>query len=344
MVDVEALVREGAKPGVHIRQWKRTEPPQTLRMLPTGSSPPPLRAVETTVSLLDVTDPSYAFRNRHLVDGQGRVIYEAKVVPSFHVLRVALVPLEQPRRVSGTVAYLSNTKPGNYSHWLFFSLPLIRYYREMLGKDPDFYYVGSPCLREHFESLEMLGIPPSRVLEYGVTADRLLTVVADRAGGVDQDFLLFARENLGSRSAVSTQTTGRRLFISRKGAAHRRLVNEAECARVLRDSFGFELIATENMNLREEIALFQEASVVVATHGAGLANIAFTPKGTPVLELASRTYWDPLFAEIAGASDDPYGIVWGAPAGNYRRTPPAEHDFVVDIGELEAAVSLALQR
>jgi hypothetical protein len=88
--------------------------------------------VRTIVSLLDITDASYAFRNRHLVDGRGRVIYESEVVPSFDMLRVALVPLERPRRIRGTVAYLSNTKPGNYGHWLFFTLPMIRYYRRSL--------------------------------------------------------------------------------------------------------------------------------------------------------------------------------------------------------------------
>jgi capsular polysaccharide biosynthesis protein len=190
----------------------------------------------------------------------------------------------------------------------------------------------------------MLGIPESRILEHGVRADRLLSIVADGSDGVDRDFLLFAGENLLPEYPGDGSSGDRRVFISRAGAAHRRLLNEAECARVLEKSFGVELVTTERMSLREEIALFRRASLIVATHGAGLANIAFAPKGTGVIELASRTYWLPLFAEIAAAKEDRYAVLWGQPAKTHAETPAAEHDFVIDISEVERAVAVAVEQ
>jgi capsular polysaccharide biosynthesis protein len=258
------------------------------------------------------------------------------------MLRVGLTPLERPRRIRGTVAYLSNTRPDNYGHWLFFTLPMIRYYRELLGTDPDFYYVGKPLLEEHVDSLAMLDIPESRILERGVVADRLLTVVADRSGGIDRDFLLFAAENLPA-TPDTADSSERRIFISRAGAGHRRLVNEAECAKRLARSFGIEVVSTERMSLRDEIALFRRARLVVAPHGAGLANIAFAPNGSTVIDLASTTYWTPFFAELAAAKEHRYGLLRGEPEPNGLRAPPSEQDFAVDIDELERAVAAALE-
>jgi capsular polysaccharide biosynthesis protein len=85
---------------------------------------------------------------------------------------------------------------------------------------------------------------------------------------------------------------GGRLYVSRRDARWRRLVNEDEIVpELLR--LGFEVVSLDGRSLAEQAVLFHDAAVIVAPHGAGLANILFSRPGTLLIE---------LLAERAGGS------------------------------------------
>jgi hypothetical protein len=138
----EALAYYDRKGGV--RSWQRdlSEPPRTLRALRTSGPIPPMRPVTTVVTILDGAQGTLAFCNNHVVDDRGWVILERVTSEDgtylpFHHLRVGRTRLETPRRLAGSIAYLSNSGVANFGHWLEFTFPLVRYYREYLGDDPD---------------------------------------------------------------------------------------------------------------------------------------------------------------------------------------------------------------
>lgn len=93
---------------------------------------------------------------------------------------------------------------------------------------------------------------------------------------------------------LHSEKCGRRLFISRSKASRRRIVNELELMEFLR-TYDFETISLEDLTIKETARVMSEASHIVAPHGAGLANLIFTSKGTRVLEIfsthISREYW-----------------------------------------------------
>ena len=64
------------------------------------------------------------------------------------------------------------------------------------------------------------------------------------------------------------------------------LLNESEVEAALAP-LGFRTIVPGEMSVREQIAAFSRARVVVAPHGAGLANMAFAPRGAALVEIAS---------------------------------------------------------
>src|SRR5207247_7200162 len=97
----------------------------------------------------------------------------------FRDLRASWTRLDRTKRVSGSVAYLSNAGVHNFGHWLLFVLPLVEHYRDYLGADPDYYYVGGPVDAWHYDSLASLGIEPDRILTTAVAGDRMLAAVAD---------------------------------------------------------------------------------------------------------------------------------------------------------------------
>ncbi len=90
----------------------------------------------------------------------------------------------------------------------------------------------------------------------------------------------------------------RRVFISRRGAKSRRIINEPEVSSYL-EGHGFCTIQLEKLSLSEQIHLFQHATHVIAVHGAGLTNLMHATQST-ILELfASEHGIRPDYFQIA---------------------------------------------
>src|ERR1035437_3029876 len=89
--------------------------------------------------------------------------------------------------------------------------------------------------------------------------------------------------------------TGRckRLFVSRRNAAKRRLVNEQEIEALLQAD-GFETVVLEGMPVVEQARLFAGAEIIVAPHGAGLANVVFS-RNAKVIEIFEPSWVWPTF-------------------------------------------------
>lgn len=87
-----------------------------------------------------------------------------------------------------------------------------------------------------------------------------------------------------------------RLYVSRRNAPSRRLLNEGPIMELL-GLRGFTEVVCENLTIEETARLFTHAKVIVSPHGAGLANLLFCPPATKVLELfpghvaARICYW-----------------------------------------------------
>ena len=114
------------------------------------------------------------------------------------------------------------------------------------------------------------------------------------------------RQALGVRSRPK-----RRVYLSRRGAANRVLVNEDEVESMLQ-RYGFEVVELGRLSFPDQVRLFSEASHVVAPHGAGLANVVFCPAGAAVLELHMNVYLNWCFRRLGGVRNLRYGCLVGA--------------------------------
>jgi capsular polysaccharide biosynthesis protein len=101
-----------------------------------------------------------------------------------------------------------------------------------------------------------------------------------------RDWAAFCRQRLGLGASGNRPrgSMGRRIYISRRTATKRRVVNEQELIDAL-GAIGIESIESETLSLTEQMRLFSEAELVVAAHGAGLTNILFAAPGTRVIEI-----------------------------------------------------------
>lgn len=82
----------------------------------------------------------------------------------------------------------------------------------------------------------------------------------------------------------SVRGAASRLYISRKKAGRRHLVNEEQLLPILKE-YGFAPVFLEEMEVQDQIRLFSKATHVIAPHGAGLANLVFAPYNTRILEI-----------------------------------------------------------
>jgi hypothetical protein len=104
------------------------------------------------------------------------------------------------------------------------------------------------------------------------------------------------RATLGAAQA-GTSPGDRLIYLPRTGVA-RSLVDEAWLEARL-ESRGFEVISTEGLTIREQVALFAEARVVVAPHGAALSNIAFASARASVIEISSGELFENCYRRMA---------------------------------------------
>ncbi|WP_170943915.1 glycosyltransferase family 61 protein [Leptolyngbya sp. BC1307] len=87
-------------------------------------------------------------------------------------------------------------------------------------------------------------------------------------------------------------TPQRRLLLLRKHT--RRLSNQDEVIDLV-SQYGFEVIPDSYRTVDEQIQLFRQAAVIVAPHGAALANLLWCSPGTQVIEFMNGSYSPPFF-------------------------------------------------
>jgi hypothetical protein len=102
-----------------------------------------------------------------------------------------------------------------------------------------------------------------------------------------------------------------RLYISRSGSA-RTLHQEEDLERYL-ESHGFQVARLEDHDWTSQVRMFRSAEIVVAPHGAGLANTVFMPAGGRVVELTSGDWWYPCFVHISAMAGLTHEVVRLAP-------------------------------
>ena len=112
---------------------------------------------------------------------------------------------------------------------------------------------------------------------------------------------LLALIDPGARQAVTYD----RIYVTRKGAKTRRLLNEDAMLSMLDNDFGFHAVENENLNLIEQMEFFNGASVIMGPHGAGLTNIVFANEPKLLIELFNSLQ-QPFYPALAQALNASY--------------------------------------
>jgi capsular polysaccharide biosynthesis protein len=98
------------------------------------------------------------------------------------------------------------------------------------------------------------------------------------------------------------------------------------------------LVELESKSWAEQVTMFAEAEVVLAPHGAALANIAFCNPGALIAEINSRAGYRDFYLQLAAAARLRYRWVSARPrvtADSSSLRAAENEDMVVDIKSLE---------
>lgn len=253
----------------------------------------------------------------------------------------------EPRREDGAVVVLTAAGGETYFHWLFDVLPRLDLLRRsgVPLDGAERYLVNSLRMPFQRESLERLGIPPSRVLESekvpDLRAGRLVVPsLPGMSGNPTRRACEFLRTAFLQGREDGRDARPRRVYVSRARARGRRIVNEGEVLAVL-GRFGFETVELESLSFAQQVELFASADQVVAPHGAGLSNLVFCGPRTKVLELFSPSYVNVCYwalSDLVGA-EYRYLLGEGEPPPDFVDPHLVGEDLRVDPEKLAGALA-----
>lgn len=230
--------------------------------------------------------------HRAIVTGRNELLHEISWYfgtsrPKEHPLYLNPFPPD-PLEVPGRLGLLAARGDGNYYHFLHDVLPRLG----VLEQAPDIAPVDSwyVPVQTQFQKqlLDLMGIPAEQRVDAGVHPHvRAETLVVPGVPAMIEKnppwVVEFLRERL--LPAAGPIERGAPVFVTRGPSANNRtVVNEADVLERL-SARGFIAVDPGQISVVEQIRAFASAPVIIAPHGAALANLAFASPGSAVIEL-----------------------------------------------------------
>lgn len=237
--------------------------------------------------------------------------------------------LPKSRLLSGRIAIgVTPEASGNYYHWLLDLVPrvlLLKHAAQNFSNYDALLLNGSRANYER-EILAVLGVPPEKI-RYVDSRERFQIASAVFPSMDINVIAPWKVHGLRGLPFSGEQNQHRRLYLSRARAAVRRIANENEISEVLRHR-NFEIVEAENLSWREQANLFAGASVIVAPHGAALANIVFCKPGTRVVEISTRAGYRDWYWQVAAVAGLSYEVLEAQRSGSFSG-PYENADMIV---------------
>lgn len=113
------------------------------------------------------------------------------------------------------------------------------------------------------------------------------------------------------------RTHTRKIFISRRHAS-RRFDNQEEIENAVQ-SAGLEIVDLEGMEIQAQMLLFTQAELIVANHGAGLANLVWGSSDARVVELFSPRFLNDCYFRLAKTMAMSYDYIIAEDIGTWGK-------------------------
>lgn len=204
----------------------------------------------------------------------------------------------------------------NYAHWMTEGLPRLFAYLDLSREIPD--------LRLALPHFEPMSFQEQTVALCGIAEERIQRVSPHEILRFERLFCLSVIDLFSVPTIVAQTgrrmrerqvgdakgTSAERVYVRRSADGPRTVANFEEIEPILR-ARNIDIIQSEQLPVADQIARHANARVVVAEHGAGLANVMFCQPGGRVLELFSPMTVQPAFWSLASICSLEYGFCVG---------------------------------
>jgi len=242
----------------------------------------------------------------------------------------------RPAVLRGEHCLLGTPWSGGYYHWLLEALPRLATFERFPALAAAPLLVSGKLSPFQRETLALLGISEERVRELPAAVTEVERLffpqIPAPTGNPSPQAVAWLRSRLLPPAGVTTPRPRRKLYISRRDAPQRRLINEEEIVRLVQRA-GFEIVTLGTMSVADQIALFRETSAVIAPHGAGVTNTLFCPDGATIVELFGTNYVNGCFWALANLCGHRHAFLTGEPTGlDYRVSLAQLEQLLVRVG------------
>lgn len=251
--------------------------------------------------------------------------------------------------IGGKALCLASMKGEMFFHWILEVLPRMGSLDRagMNLADMDHIIVNSAKSRFMRDTLEMVGVPLEKLVDMQehphIKADQLIVPSMPAGTGNYTPWVLdWLKERLSPAMASLDSSVSPYVFVSRAKAKFRNVTNEPEVRDYL-ERMGFQSWELETMSYPEQMALFDQAKVIVAPHGAGLTHLFYSKPGTKVIEFYDPMYVNACFYSLANAVDLDYYYFLGEGKGMKEgvNLELNEGNITVSLEKLRKMLSLA---
>jgi capsular polysaccharide biosynthesis protein len=226
----------------------------------------------------------------------------------------------------------------NYYHWMMF---LITRMSEVLDRGLlDNRRIMIPEELESWmrDSLEVLGLPPDRIMSYRRDQDLILRDVQliTSFEYASHHLVRSLRAKAWSTADVgrSAHGAGRLVFLSRRNYQKRTLMDE-ELAGEMAKRHGFEVVHPEELSILDQIRLFSQAAGIAGQVGAAFTNLMFAPDGARVLAITKEEMSYPTFVDLCVVLNQQYRWLLGWTEGNFRNRSQVNTPYRIDFELLD---------
>lgn len=210
-----------------------------------------------------------------------------------------------------TGLWISDPWYRNYYHWLVDTIPRLHLARQA-GVTARL-YLPEQCLSYKYiaESLVPFETEPPVYVKGNDVYQIKKLYLPTYAGTINNNHPPSLREvadvYLDHYGAPSKPT--RRIFISRRDAATRSIINEEEILPVL-EKHGFEVFSFSGLTFLQQYELMSSCEAVASPHGAGMTNMMLMPQGGKVIEIhADQGFVKTCYFALANALKHRYHYI-----------------------------------
>lgn len=251
----------------------------------TGSheTPPAIAAPAVEIHRFQNVKVWHDGTNTHILDYNGNTLYHYGVVDP------AKIAEEPVQHLSGETVLLGSNAANNYYHWSLDILPKF-HILDKAGYDVNscerllVKRFGTGFQKEMLNNLEISLDCIYQGESFLFQCDSLVQVDLQNTLGLTSHPFIQGFLKTTNLPAEIPSSNRRKIYIKRRDNLRRQVLNEQQVLDLLLQH-DFEIHELEELSVADQAALFNSADIIIASHGAALANLVYCEEGSTVIEL-----------------------------------------------------------